>query len=92
MTDAKYIGRELEPIDTSMVQVEAATKGLQEALKWVSGRIDRQESLQTQYQQVRSHLHMTIQAEGAAAMGQDEQWGQELLDTIAQHHHELHNQ
>jgi len=40
MTGARYIGTELEQIDISMVQVEAATKGLQDALKRVGGRRD----------------------------------------------------
>jgi len=91
MTRARYIETELEQIDTSMVQVEAATKGLQEALKRVSGRMDGQDNCQTHHEQVKSHLQQTIQAEGAAAMGRDEQLGQELLDTNAQHQHELPN-
>jgi len=89
MTGARYIGTELEQIDTSMVQVEAATQGLQEAFKRVSGRMDGQDTCQTQHEQVTSHLHQTIQTEGAAAMGRDEQLGQELLDTKAQHQREL---
>jgi len=91
MTGARYIGTELEQIDTSMVQVEAATKGLQDALKMVGWRMDGQDSRQTRHEQVTSHLHQTIQAEGAAAMGRDEQLGQELLDTKAQHQRELQN-
>jgi len=91
MIGARYIGTELEQIDTSMVQVEAATKGLQEALKRVSGRMDGQDNRQTQHEQVTSHLHATIQAEGAAAMGKDEQLGQVLLDTNAQHQRKLQN-
>jgi len=91
MMGARYIGTELEQIDTSMVQVEAATKGLQEALKRVGGRMDGQDSRQTRHEQVTSHLHQTIQAEGAAAMGRDEQLGQELLDTKAQHQRKLRN-
>jgi len=91
MTGAKYIGTELEQIDSSMVQVEAATKGLQDGLKGVTGRMDRQDNRQTQHEQVTSHLHQTIQAEGAAAMGIDEQLGQDLLNTKAQHQRELQN-
>jgi len=83
-TGARYIGTELEQIDTSMVQVEAATKGMQDALNRVGGRMEGQDSRQTRHEQVTSHLHQTIQAEGAAAMGKDEQLGQELLDTKAQ--------
>jgi len=83
MTDARYIGTELEQIDISMVQVEAATMGLQDALKRVGGRMDGQDSRQTRHEKVTSHLHQTIQAEGAAAMGRDEQLGQELLNTKA---------
>jgi len=40
MTGTRYIGTELEQIDTSIVQVEAATQGLQEAFKRVTGRMD----------------------------------------------------
>jgi len=68
-----------------MVQVEAATKGLQDGLQRVSGRMDGQDNRQTQSEQVTSHLHQTIQAEAATAMGRDEQLGQELLNTKAQH-------
>jgi len=85
MTGARYIGTELEQINTSMVQVGAATKGLQEGLQRVSDRMERQDNRQTQHEQVTSHLHQTIQAEGAAVLGRDEQLGQELLDTRAQH-------
>jgi len=91
MTGAKCIATELEQIDTRKVQVEAATKVPQEALKRVSGTIDGQDSCQTQQEQVTSHLHQTIQVEGAAALGRDEPWGQELLDTKTQHQRELHN-
>jgi len=44
MMGARHIGTELEQIDISMVQVEAATKGLQEALKRARGRMDGQEN------------------------------------------------
>ena len=91
MTGARYIGTELEQIDTSMVEEEAATKGLQNALKRVGGRMDGQDNCQTRHEQVTSHLHQTIQAEGAAAMGREEQLGQELLDTKSQHQQELQN-
>jgi len=91
MRGTRSIGTELEPIDTSMVQREAARKGLQEALKRVSGRMDGQESRQDQHEQVTSHLHQTIQAEGLVALGRDAQLGQELLDTKAQHQCELQN-
>jgi len=72
-----------------MVQVEAATMGLQEPLKWVTGRMEGQDNWQTQHKEVTSHLPQTIQAEGAAAMGRDEQLGQELLNTKAQHQREV---
>jgi len=88
---ARYIGTKLEQIDTSMVQVQAATKGLQEAPKRVGGRMDGQDNRQTRQAQVISQLQQTIQSEGAAAMGRDEQLGQELLDTKAQHQRELQN-
>ena len=91
MTGARYIGTELEQIDTSRVQVEEPMQGLQEALKRVSGRMDGQESHQTQHEEATSHLHQTIQTEGAAAMSRDEQLGQELLDRKAQHQRELQN-
>ena len=73
MTGATDIGTELEQIDTSMVQVEAATQGLQEPLKRVSGRMDGQDTRQTQHKQVTSHLYQTIQTEGGVAIGSDEQ-------------------
>jgi len=85
MTGARYRGTVLEQIDTSMVSVEAATQGLQEAFKWVSGIMDGHDTHQTQQEQVTSHLHQTIQTEGAAGRGRDEQLGQELLDRKGQH-------
>jgi len=91
MTGARYIGSELEKIDTSMVQVVAATKGIQEALKRVTGWMDGQNNRQTQHEQITSHLHQTIQAEGAAGIDSDEQLGQRLLDTKAQPQRELRN-
>ena len=60
MTGARYIGTERDQIDTSMVQVEAATKGLQDALKRVGGRMDGKDSRQTRHEQVTSHLHQTV--------------------------------
>jgi len=74
-----------------MGPVEATTKGLQEALKRVTGRMDGQDNLHTQHKQVTSHLQQTIQAEGAVAIGRDEQLGQELLHTKAQYQHALEN-
>jgi len=91
MTGARSIRTELEQIDTSMVQVEAATQGLQEAFKRVSGRMDGEDARQTEHEQVTSRLPQTIQTEGAAAMGRDQRLGKELLDTKAQHQRELHN-
>jgi len=91
MRGARYIGTELEQIDISMVQVEAATKGLQDLLKRVGGRKDGQDNRQTRHEQVISQLHHTIQAEGAAAMGRDAELARELLDTKAQHQRELQN-
>jgi len=44
MTGARYMGTELKQRDTSMGEVEAATKGLQEALRRVSGRMDGQDN------------------------------------------------
>jgi len=73
MRGPRYLGTELEQIETSMVQVEAATKGLQDALKKLTGRMDGQDHRQTRHEHVTSHLHQTIQAEGAAAMVWDEQ-------------------
>ena len=73
MTGARYIGTELEQIDISMVQVEAATKGLQEALKRVGVRMDGQDSRQTRHEQVTSQRQQSIEAEAVAAVGSDEQ-------------------
>jgi len=53
--------------------------------------MDGQDNRQTQHEQVTSHLHQTIHAEGTAAMGRDEQLGQELLDTEAQHQRPIQN-
>jgi len=47
MTGARYIGTELEQIDISMVLVVAATKGVQDTLKKVGGRIDGPDNRQT---------------------------------------------
>ena len=80
---------ELDQIDPSMVQVEVATNGLQEAGKRVSGRMDRQDNRQTQHEWVTSQLHQTMQSEGAVAIGREKQLAQELLDTRAQHQREL---
>jgi len=91
MTKARYIGTEVEQIDASMVQVEAAIQGLQEALKRVSGRLDIEFNRQTQQGQVSSDHHQIIQAEGVAEMGRDEQLRQVLLDIKAQNQHELQN-
>jgi len=91
MTGARYRRTELEQIDTRIVEVEAAMQGLQEAFKRVSGRMDGQHTRQTQHEQITSHLHQTIQTEGAVAMGRDEQLGRVLLDTKAKHQRELQN-
>jgi len=91
MRGAKSIRTELGQIDISMEQVGPATKGLQDTLEKVSGRMDGQDNRQTQHKQVTSHLHQTIQAAGAAPMGRDKQLGQEPLDTKAQYQRELEN-
>ena len=46
-TGARYVGKELDQIDSSMTRVETATKGLQETLRWVSCRMDRKDNRQT---------------------------------------------
>jgi len=74
-----------------MVHVEAVTKGLQDALKKVGARMDRQDSRQTRHEQVTSYRHQTIQVDGAAAIGRDEQLGQGLLDKEAQDQAEIQN-
>jgi len=89
MTGATYIGPKLEQIDISMVQGKAATPGLPEAFTRVSGRMDGQDTRQTQQEQVTSHLHQTRQTEGAGGMGGDEQLGRDLLDSKAKHQREL---
>jgi len=91
MTGRRYIGTVLEQIDTSMVHVEAGTKWLQEALRRVSGRMDGQDTCQMQHEQVTSHLHQTIQAEGAVAMARHKQLEQELLNIKSQHQGKLQN-
>ena len=57
ITGSRYIGTELEQMDNSMVQVEAATLGLQDALKRVTGRMDGQDNRQTRHEKVTSQLH-----------------------------------
>jgi len=54
MTGARYIGRELEQIDSSMLHGEAGTIGLQDTLKRVSGRMDGHDNRQTRHEQVTS--------------------------------------
>jgi len=73
MTGATYIGTELEQIDISMVQVEIVTKGLQDALIRVGGRMDGQDNRQTRHEQVTSQRQQSIEAEAVAAVGSDEQ-------------------
>jgi len=73
ITGARYVGTKLEQIETSMVQVEEGTKGLQEALKRVRMRMDWQDTHQTQHEGVTSHLHQSIQSEQGLANGGDEQ-------------------
>lgn len=85
------MGTEREQINTSMIQVEAVTKGLQKALKQVGGRMDRQDTLQPRHEQVNSHIHETIVSEGVVVMSWDERLGQELLNIKAQHEWELQN-
>ena len=75
-----------------MVQQEAATKGLQDAFKRVRGKMDGEDNHQTRHEQVTSHVHQTIPAEDSAAIGRNEQLGQELQDRKAQHERELLNQ
>jgi len=72
MTGARYLGTELEPIDTSMIQVAGATQGLHEALQGLSGRMYGSDTRQTQQEQGTSHLHPTRQTGGAAEMVRDE--------------------
>ena len=92
MTCARYRGTEVDQVEVSMVQLEAAIKCLQDALKRVFRRMNGQDRRQTGHKQVTSHLHQTIEAEGAAALGREGELGQELLDTKAQHKRELQNQ
>ena len=73
MTGTRPIGTEMEQIETSIVQLEGATVGPQEGLKKLGGRIDGQDNRQTRHQQVTSQMHQTQQADGAVAMGRDEQ-------------------
>jgi len=83
MTGAQYIGTELEQIDTCMIQVEVATKGLQEALKRVSGMMDGPDNSQTQHEEVTSHLHQTIQADGGAAGAVTNSWDRNCLIQVS---------
>ena len=69
---ARIVGQRLHSIDSWIIQIETASEVLQEAFRHVSQRMDDQQGTS-------SHLHQTIQTEGAEARQRDELMGQEIL-------------
>ena len=69
---ATIVGQRLHSIDSWIIQIETDSEVLQEAFRHVSQRLDDQQATS-------SHLHQTIQMEGAEARQQDEWMGQEWL-------------
>ena len=77
-TGARIVGQRLHNIDSWIIQIETASEVLQEAFRQVSQRLDDQQAAS-------SHLHQTIQAEGAEARQRDELMGQEMLTQGAEY-------
>ena len=75
---ARIVGQRLHSIDSWMIQIDTASEVLQEAFRHVSQRLDDQLVPS-------SHLHQTIQAEGAEARQRDELMGQEMLTQRAEY-------
>ena len=75
---ARIVGQRLHSIDSWIIQIETASEVLQEAFRHVSQRLDDQQATS-------SHLHQTIQAEGAEARQRDELMGQEMLTQRAEY-------
>ena len=75
---ARIVGQPLHSIDSWIIQIETASEVLQEAFRQVSQRLDNQQATS-------SHLHQTIQAEGAEAHPRDELMGQEMLTQRAEY-------
>ena len=59
-SEARIVGQQLHNIDSWIIQIETASKDLQEAFRHVSQRLDDQQATS-------SHLHQMIQSEGAEA-------------------------
>ena len=68
---ARIVGQRLHSIDSWIIQIETASEVLQEAFRHVSQRLEDQQATS-------SHLHQTIQTEGAEAPQRDELMGQEM--------------
>ena len=75
---ARIVGKRLDSIDSWIIQIETASEVLQEAFRHVSQRLADQQATS-------SHLHQTIQAEGAEARQRDELMGQEMLTQRAEY-------
>ena len=75
---ARIVGQRLHSIDSWIIQIETASEVLQEAFRHVSQRLDDQQATS-------SHLHQTIEAEGAEARQRDELMGQEMLTQKAEY-------
>ena len=75
---ARIVGQRLHSIDTWIIQIETASEVLQEAFRHVSQRLDNQQATS-------SHLHQTIQTQGAEARQREEMMGQEMLTQRAEY-------
>src|SRR6202000_599452 len=75
---ARIVGQRLHSIDNWIIQIETASVGLQPACQHVSQRLDDQLAPS-------SHLHQTIQVEGAEAQQREELMGQEMLTQKAEY-------
>ena len=75
---ARIVGQRLHSIDSWIMQIETASEVMQEAFRHVSQRLDDQQATS-------SHLHQTIQTEGAEAWQRDELMGQEMLTQRAEY-------
>ena len=79
---ARIVGQRLHIINSWIIQIETDSEVLQEAFRHGSQRLDNQQATS-------SHLHQTIQAEGAEARQRDEVMGQEMLTQRAKYHRVL---
>ena len=69
---ARIVCQQLHSIDSWIIQIKTASEVLQEVFRHVSQRLDDQQATS-------SHLHETIQTQGAEARQRDELMEQEML-------------